>query len=64
MTFKYSNSRNDSSCSQSFGAVIFGSGYLNIKNMVQKGIWMNLTSIFILTLFVYFTFPWLWGLES
>ncbi|MFT5925328.1 MAG: sodium-dependent dicarboxylate transporter 2/3/5 [Rubritalea sp.] len=43
-------------------AVVFGSGYLSIKDMVQKGIWMNLISIIILTLFVYFALPWLWGL--
>ena len=43
-------------------AVVFGSGYLSIKDMVQKGIWMNLISIFILTLFVYFALPWLWDL--
>jgi sodium-dependent dicarboxylate transporter 2/3/5 len=43
-------------------AVVFGSGYLSIKDMVQKGIWMNLISIIILTLFVYFALPWLWDL--
>jgi sodium-dependent dicarboxylate transporter 2/3/5 len=44
-------------------AVVFGSGYLSIKDMVQKGIWMNIISIFILTLFAYFALPWLWDLE-
>lgn len=44
-------------------AVVFGSGYLSIKDMVTKGIWMNLISIAILILFVYFILPLLWGLE-
>lgn len=43
-------------------AVVFGSGYLRIPDMVRTGIWMNLLSIFILTLFVYFLVPLLWGL--
>ena len=44
-------------------AVVFGSGYLRIPDMVRTGIWMNLISIFVLTLFVYFLVPLLWGLK-
>ncbi len=44
-------------------AVVFGSGYLEIKDMVQKGIWMNILSIIVLTLFVYYILPWLWDLS-
>lgn len=43
-------------------AVVFGSGYLRIPDMVSKGIVMNVISIIILTLFVYFVLPELWGL--
>ena len=43
-------------------AVVFGSGYLRIPDMVPTGIWMNTISIFVLTLFVYFVLPLLWGL--
>jgi len=43
-------------------AVVFGSGYLRIPDMVSKGIFMNIISILILTLFVYFVLPELWGL--
>ncbi|MEM6515644.1 MAG: DASS family sodium-coupled anion symporter [Bacteroidota bacterium] len=43
-------------------AVVFGSGYLRIPDMVSKGIFMNIISIVILTLFVYFVLPELWGL--
>ena len=42
-------------------AVVFGSGYLRIPDMVRKGLFMNLASILILTLFVYFALPELWG---
>jgi sodium-dependent dicarboxylate transporter 2/3/5 len=44
-------------------AVVFGSGYLRISNMVQKGIWLNLISIIIIFLVVYFILPYLWDLN-
>jgi sodium-dependent dicarboxylate transporter 2/3/5 len=44
-------------------AVVFGSGYLSIEDMVKKGIWMNLISIGVLSLFVYYVLPWLWDLS-
>jgi sodium-dependent dicarboxylate transporter 2/3/5 len=44
-------------------AVVFGSGYLKIDDMVKKGIWMNIISIVILTGIVYFVLPLLWGFE-
>jgi sodium-dependent dicarboxylate transporter 2/3/5 len=44
-------------------AVVFGSGYLRIPDMVKTGIWMNILSIFLLTLFVYFLLPYLWGFD-
>ena len=43
-------------------AVVFGSGYLRIPDMVSKGIWMNVISILILTLFVFFVLPELWDI--
>jgi sodium-dependent dicarboxylate transporter 2/3/5 len=43
-------------------AVVFGSGYLRIPDMVGKGLFMNIVSIFIITLFVYFALPELWGI--
>ena len=43
-------------------AVVFGSGYLRIPDMVSKGFVMNIISIIILTLFVYFVLPILWDL--
>jgi len=44
-------------------AVVFGSGYLKIEDMVKKGIWMNIISILILTAFVYFLLPLIWDLQ-
>lgn len=43
-------------------AVVFGSGYLRIPDMVRKGLFMNIISIITVTLFVYFVLPELWGL--
>ena len=43
-------------------AVVFGSGYLRIPDMVSKGLWMNVISIIVLTLFVYFILPELWDI--
>ncbi len=44
-------------------AVVFGSGYLRIPDMVSKGIWMNLISIVLVLLFVYYLLPVIWGFE-
>ncbi|WP_242094010.1 SLC13 family permease [Aestuariivivens sediminicola] len=43
-------------------AVVFGSGYLRIPDMVIKGFIMNLISILILTIFVFFLLPELWDI--
>ena len=44
-------------------AVVFGSGYLKIEDMVKKGFWMNIISIVLLTLIVYYILPLLWDLS-
>ncbi len=44
-------------------AVVFGSGELEIGDMVKAGIWMNLISIVLLTLLVYFWLPLIWGID-
>ena len=43
-------------------AVVFGSGYLKMPDMVKKGFLLNLTSIVIIALMVYFVLPILWEL--
>jgi len=45
-------------------AIVFGSGYLKIPDMARVGIWMNILSIFLLSLFVYFLLPYLWSFEA
>ncbi len=42
-------------------AVVFGSGYLSIPDMVRTGIWLNLLSILLLTMITYGLLPLLWG---
>lgn len=44
-------------------AVVFGSGYLKIPDMVKAGIWMNILSILLLTVIVYLLLPVLWNFD-
>jgi sodium-dependent dicarboxylate transporter 2/3/5 len=44
-------------------AVIFGSGYLKISDMIKAGIWMNIISIVLITVMVYFLLPLIWGFD-
>ena len=44
-------------------AVVFGSGYLRIPDMMKTGIWMNIGSIVLLSLIVYFLLPYLWNFD-
>jgi len=44
-------------------AIVFGSGYLKIPEMVKTGVWLNLISILILSLVAYFILPYLWGFD-
>ncbi|CAL68536.1 SLC13 family permease [Christiangramia forsetii] len=44
-------------------AVVFGSGYLHIPDMIKTGIFMNILSIIILSLVVYFALPLLWDFD-
>lgn len=44
-------------------AIVFGSGYLKIQDMVKTGIWMNIISVFLLTVFVYLVLGSVWGID-
>jgi sodium-dependent dicarboxylate transporter 2/3/5 len=44
-------------------AVVFGSGYIKISDMVKTGVWLNIISIIIITIVVYFLLPYLWAFE-
>lgn len=41
-------------------AVVFGSGHLKIIDMTRAGIWMNLFSILLISLIIYYLLPLLW----
>ncbi|NVK83231.1 MAG: DASS family sodium-coupled anion symporter [Cytophagia bacterium] len=43
-------------------AVVFGSGYLRIPDMMRAGVWMNIISIFFITLMIYFLLPAIWNI--
>jgi len=45
-------------------AVVFGSGYLKMEDMVRKGFWMNIISIILLTVIIYFVLPLIWDLST
>jgi sodium-dependent dicarboxylate transporter 2/3/5 len=45
-------------------AIVFGSGYLRIPDMIRSGFLMNLISIVIISLIIYFLLPVLWNLEG
>jgi len=44
-------------------ALVFGSGYVKMSDMIKTGVWLNVISIVVLTLIVYFILPELWGFE-
>lgn len=43
-------------------AVVFGSGYVRMSDMIRAGFGLNLLSILIVTLWVYFILPYFWPL--
>jgi len=45
-------------------AVVFGSGYLRIPDMVKAGIWMNIISIIIISIIVYLFLPMMWDFDA
>jgi len=44
-------------------AIIFGSGLLEIKDMIRVGFLLNLFSIAIIVLLTYFLMPLIWGID-
>ena len=44
-------------------AVVFGSGYLRIRDMVKTGIVMNIISILLVSLYVYYIVPLIWNID-
>jgi sodium-dependent dicarboxylate transporter 2/3/5 len=44
-------------------AIVFSSRYVTIPQMVRAGIWLNLTGVLLITGFVYFVLPLVWGIR-
>jgi sodium-dependent dicarboxylate transporter 2/3/5 len=44
-------------------AVVFGSGYLKMEDMIKKGFWLNVVSIILLSLIVCFLLPLIWDMS-
>lgn len=44
-------------------AVVFGSGYLKMTDMIKTGVVLNLVSVGIILLYVYFTLPLIWSID-
>ncbi|UZD23486.1 SLC13 family permease [Algoriphagus halophytocola] len=44
-------------------AIVFGSGFLKMQDMVRAGFWLNVISVFLVTLMVYFILPVVWDID-
>lgn len=44
-------------------AVIFGSGYVKIPDMVKAGVWLNMTGVVVIALVAYLWLPLVWGIN-
>ncbi|GGA34760.1 sodium-dependent dicarboxylate transporter SdcS [Kroppenstedtia guangzhouensis] len=44
-------------------AVVFGSGWVRIEQMAKAGFWLNLISIAVITVAVYFLLPMVWRID-
>ncbi len=44
-------------------AVVFGSGYLKIIDMARHGIWLNILSILLISLLIWFYLPFVWDID-
>ena len=44
-------------------AIVFGAGYLKMSDMVKTGIVMNFISIIVVSIYVYYLMPILWGID-
>ena len=42
-------------------AIVYGSGYVPMKSMIRTGIWLNLISVILVVLFVWFLGPYAFG---
>ncbi len=44
-------------------AIVFGSGYIRINDMIRAGFWVNVVAVFVITLLIYFYMPIAWNID-
>ena len=44
-------------------AIVYGSNKIKIEEMMKAGFWLNIISILIFTLYIYFFMPFIWGID-
>jgi sodium-dependent dicarboxylate transporter 2/3/5 len=44
-------------------AVVFGSGCVSIRQMARAGVWLNILGAVLITIFVVYLLPLLWGVD-
>jgi sodium-dependent dicarboxylate transporter 2/3/5 len=44
-------------------AIVFSSRYITIPQMAKAGIWLNIMAVGLISLFVLFLLPLVWGIE-
>jgi sodium-dependent dicarboxylate transporter 2/3/5 len=44
-------------------AIVFGSGHMTMKDMVRTGIWLNLISVLLIAVYVFYIIGPLWGID-
>lgn len=43
-------------------AIVFGSGYFTMKEMASKGFWLNIITTIIISIYIHYLLPPLWGI--
>jgi sodium-dependent dicarboxylate transporter 2/3/5 len=44
-------------------AIVFGSSYIQIGDMIKAGIWLNILSVLLFSVYVYFVMPLIFGID-
>jgi len=44
-------------------AIVYGSGEIDMYTMIKSGIWLNIISIILLSLLIYYVLPLAWGMD-
>lgn len=44
-------------------AVVFGSGYITMSGMIKAGFWLNILSVILITIYVFYMLPLIWGVN-